>query len=66
VKAITRPTVGSYVRIRGNTGIPGLAGRVGRVVAHHEDGVAFRVESACAAFASIVCDPSNVDLVSPS
>lgn len=36
----TRPALGTRVRVLGNTGIPGIAGREGEVDSYHEDGIA--------------------------
>lgn len=61
--APTRPPIGTRVRIRGNTGIINVAGRVGDVVAHHEDGMAFVVELVIGD--RITLDPENVDIARP-
>lgn len=54
-----RPSIGQRVRVRGNTGIPGVAGRTGTVVGHHEDGVAVRVNLDIGD--QLLCDPVNLN-----
>lgn len=39
-----RPAIRARVRILGNTGLPNVAGKIGRVVNHHVDCVAFLVQ----------------------
>lgn len=53
-----RPPIGQRVRVRGNTGIPGVAGRTGTVIAHHEDGIAVRVNLDIGD--QLLCDPVNL------
>ena len=56
-----RPAIGARVRMRRNTGIRGVAGRWGTVVAHHSDGVALRVELD-GDHELLTCDSTNLDL----
>lgn len=56
-----RPPLGARVRLLGNTGIPAVNGRTGRVVWHHAGGVAFAVELDVDR-ARLICDPENVEL----
>jgi hypothetical protein len=58
-----RPAIGARVRVRGNTGIPNIAGRCGTVVAHHPDGVAVHVELETGPFELVLCDASDVEPV---
>lgn len=53
--------VGTTVRIRGNTGIPGVEGRMGTVVARHEDAIAVRVKLLDGR--EITVDPENCERV---
>lgn len=55
-----RPPLGTRVRVRGTTGIQGVAGRIGWVEAYHVDGVAIVVELLLGR--RIVCEPSDVDI----
>ena len=57
-----RPPLGARVRLLGNTGIPAVAGRFGRVVWHHADSVAFCIEPDVDR-ARVICDPENVEQI---
>lgn len=65
---MTRPATGTRVRVLETTGIANVAGELGTVVAHHEDGVAIVVDvytgdRDCGSLRRIVCEPSDVELV---
>jgi hypothetical protein len=55
-----RPPIGARVRVRGTTGIPNVAGRVGVIAAHHEDGIAVAVDLVIGE--RIIVEPSDVDV----
>jgi hypothetical protein len=57
-----RPAIGARVRLRGNTGIPGLVGRTDTVAGHHADGTAIVVRLDFKELAPITCDPCNVEM----
>ena len=54
-----RPPIGQRVRVRGNTRVPGIGGRLGTVTGHHEDGVGVRV--LLDGDQVLLCDPVNLN-----
>lgn len=56
-----RPMLGARVRVRGTTGIPNVAGRVGYVIAHLHGDPAILVEL-IASGRQIVVEPEDVDI----